>query len=89
MTDLQVRDKGAGRSPEPAEWDRGVAALLSFFVPGLGQIYKGQTGRGIAWLLGGLCLLSVSWLLLYFPSFVYSCFCAFDASRPLRIDGLS
>jgi TM2 domain-containing membrane protein YozV len=26
----------------------GVAAVLSFFVPGLGQVYNGQIGKGIA-----------------------------------------
>jgi hypothetical protein len=29
----------------------GVAAVLSFFIPGLGQIYKGKVGAGIAWLI--------------------------------------
>jgi TM2 domain-containing membrane protein YozV len=31
--------------------DGGVAALLSFFLPGLGQFYNGQTGKGLAFLL--------------------------------------
>ncbi len=26
----------------------GLAAVLSFFIPGLGQIYNGQIGKGIA-----------------------------------------
>jgi TM2 domain-containing membrane protein YozV len=29
----------------------GVAALLSFFIPGLGQIYNGDILRGVLWLL--------------------------------------
>lgn len=28
-------------------WSPGVAAVLSFFLPGLGQLYKGWIGRGI------------------------------------------
>jgi TM2 domain-containing membrane protein YozV len=28
-------------------WSPGVAAVLSFFIPGLGQIYKGRVGLGI------------------------------------------
>lgn len=28
-------------------WHPGTAAVLSFFVPGLGHLYKGQLGRGI------------------------------------------
>ncbi len=31
--------------------DAGVAALLSFFLPGAGQLYNGQTGKGLAFLL--------------------------------------
>jgi TM2 domain-containing membrane protein YozV len=29
----------------------GIAALLSFFVPGIGQIYNGEILRGIFWLI--------------------------------------
>lgn len=38
-------------SPQHAQ-KNGVPALLSLFIPGLGQIVKGQTGRGIAILVG-------------------------------------
>lgn len=31
--------------------DAGVATLLSFFLPGAGQIYNGQVGKGVAFLL--------------------------------------
>ena len=34
-------------------WSRGVAAVLSFFIPGLGQIYKGQIAAGLLWMLVG------------------------------------
>jgi len=30
-------------------WSPGVAALLSLFIPGAGQIYKGKLGAGIIW----------------------------------------
>jgi TM2 domain-containing membrane protein YozV len=85
MSEFQAQGGATGRSPAPEEWDRGIAIILSCCVPGLGQIYKGQTGRGLFWLLGGLCLFSVSWFLLFIPSFLYGCLCAYDASRPLRI----
>jgi TM2 domain-containing membrane protein YozV len=29
----------------------GVAAVLSFFIPGLGQLYNGKFLRGIFWLI--------------------------------------
>jgi TM2 domain-containing membrane protein YozV len=32
--------------PEP-----GIAAVLSFFIPGLGQFYNGKFWRGIFWLI--------------------------------------
>ncbi len=31
--------------------DPGFAALLSFFIPGLGQIYNGKLLRGLFWLI--------------------------------------
>jgi len=30
-------------------WNKGVAALLSFIIPGAGQMYKGQVFNGLAW----------------------------------------
>ena len=30
----------------------GIAALLSFFIPGVGQMYLGDVGAGIAWMIG-------------------------------------
>jgi TM2 domain-containing membrane protein YozV len=32
-------------------WSKGVAAVLSFFIPGAGQIYKGQVLNGLVWLV--------------------------------------
>jgi TM2 domain-containing membrane protein YozV len=31
--------------------DPGIAALLSFLIPGAGQIYNGKFLRGISWLI--------------------------------------
>lgn len=46
--------------PTPS-WNPGLAAVLSFLFPGLGQIYKGQLGTGIACLfltiLGYACFI--------------------------------
>ena len=33
-------------------WNPNIAALLSFLIPGTGQIYKGYTLEGITWFLG-------------------------------------
>ena len=48
-----VRQKGAS----PAEKNPGLAAILSFFVTGLGQIYNGQIAKGLG--LMGLQFLNV------------------------------
>jgi hypothetical protein len=47
-----------GRSPE--KWNPNIAGLLSFFIVGAGQIYKGDFQRGVAMfaisLVGGIAL---------------------------------
>ena len=40
-----------GQVVEAKSWSGGIAALLSFLIPGAGQMYKGQVGVGIAWLI--------------------------------------
>ena len=40
-----------GYMPPVKQWSPGVAALLSFLIPGVGQIYKGQVAVGIIWLI--------------------------------------
>ena len=42
----------------------GVAAVLSFFIPGVGQFYNGKFLRGIFWLIvtPGLWIGSAGWL---------------------------
>jgi len=39
----------------------GLAAILSFFYMGLGQIYNGQIGKGIFFIV----VYSISWLLIF------------------------
>lgn len=39
----------------------GLAAVLSFLVCGLGQIYNGQIGKGIGFIVGYF----ISWLLMF------------------------
>jgi TM2 domain-containing membrane protein YozV len=34
----------------PGDKSPGIAGLLSFLIPGVGQMYAGQVGRGVAWL---------------------------------------
>ena len=37
--------------PKVQKWSPGIAALLSFIIPGAGQMYKGDVGIGLLWLL--------------------------------------
>lgn len=51
----------------------GVPALLSFFCPGLGQLVKGEIGKGIGMFLGfwaGFCLAGIPSLILWIWSMI-------------------
>lgn len=55
--------------PPVRRWSPGLAVVLSFFLPGLGQLYKGQVFNGIVWffLVGlGYAALVLPGLLLHF-----------------------
>lgn len=46
----------------------GTAAVLSLFIPGAGQMYKGRVGQGIAWMIFtviGYCALIIPGLILH------------------------
>ena len=58
----------------------GIAAVLSFVVPGLGQVYNGDFFRGFIWFLFALILgLTISPIAMGVPSLVYHLFCAWSA----------
>jgi TM2 domain-containing membrane protein YozV len=48
----RYRAELASVEPHVATQSHGVPALLSFFIPGLGQIVKGQAGKGILIFIG-------------------------------------
>lgn len=55
-------------SPQIVQQKHGVPAILSLLLPGLGQIVKGQTGRGILIFIGfvvGLMLLFIPGIIVY------------------------
>lgn len=56
-------------------WSAGVAGVLSFFIPGLGQLYKGQLLGGIAW----FCLVAVGYLFLVIPGLMLHFCCVVGA----------
>jgi TM2 domain-containing membrane protein YozV len=53
----------------------GIAAVLSFFLPGLGQLYKGQAGRGLLWFFASL----IGYAMLIFPGLLIHLFCVINA----------
>jgi TM2 domain-containing membrane protein YozV len=63
-------------APAPvARWNPGVAAVLSFFLPGLGQIYKGQIFNGLLWMI----VVFVGYALLVVPGLVLHLCCVIGA----------
>lgn len=69
-----IRKYQSGRSD--LSWNPGVAAVLSFFVPGAGQIYKGEVGRGFLTFLA----LIVGFVLFVLPGVVVWVWAVLDAA---------
>lgn len=57
--------------------DPGVAALLSLFIPGAGQMYKGDVGAGVAW----LCAVFIGYLAFILPGFILHIICVVNAAK--------
>ena|ERR1022692_394993 len=68
--------------PRPSD---GVAAVLSLFIPGAGQMYKGRVGGGILWMLFtivGYCMYVVPGVILH----LICIFRAYDSEPVQRSD---
>ena len=64
----QVRMPTSARQQQAQTWNPGIAAVLSFVIPGAGQMYKGQVDLGIWWLVGtvaGYCAFIVPGVILH------------------------
>ncbi|WP_432797189.1 hypothetical protein [Poriferisphaera sp. WC338] len=57
-------------------WSPGVAAVLSFLIPGLGQMYKGQIFNGIAWFM----VVMIGYVLLILPGLILHFCCILGAA---------
>lgn len=57
-------------------WSPGLAAVLSFFVPGLGQLYKGQIINGIVWFF----MVGLGYAALILPGLLLHFFCIVGAA---------
>jgi TM2 domain-containing membrane protein YozV len=61
--------------PSVQRWSPGLAAVLSFFLPGLGQLYKGQIINGIVWFFMVMC----GYAALILPGLILHFFCVLGA----------
>ena len=61
--------------PPVQRWSPGLAAVLSFFLPGLGQLYKGQIINGIVWFFMVMC----GYAALILPGLILHFFCVLGA----------
>jgi TM2 domain-containing membrane protein YozV len=61
--------------PPVQRWSPGLAAVLSFFLPGLGQLYKGQFINAIVWFFAVMC----GYAALILPGLVLHFFCVLGA----------
>lgn len=58
----------------------GIAAVLSFVVPGLGQVYNGDFFRGFLWFVFAVVLgFTISPIAMGVPSLIYHLICAWSA----------
>lgn len=58
------------------KWSPGVAALLSFLIPGAGQMYKGNVGAGLLWLI----FVVIGYFLVTVPGIILHLICIFAAA---------
>ncbi|HYW09973.1 MAG TPA: hypothetical protein VE913_23610 [Longimicrobium sp.] len=54
----------------------GIAAVLSFLIPGLGQIYRGKVGRGLLWFFGA----ALGYAALIVPGLIVHLCCILNAA---------
>ena len=78
MVVVQQVTQVVGYMPPPPykRWSPGVAAVLSFFFPGVGQMYKGQVFNGLAWLV----LVLVGYAFFVVPGLVLHLCCVIGAA---------
>ncbi len=58
------------------KWSPGVAALISFLIPGGGQMYKGEVGLGIIWFI----VVIIGYIFLVVPGLILHLICVVTAA---------
>ncbi len=80
------------RMPPKGEKNPGLAAVFSFFFPGLGQIYNGEIGKGLMFIVVGgvfmlLMIVLIGFILL--PLFwIYNIYDAYKTAERINLTGL-
>jgi TM2 domain-containing membrane protein YozV len=75
LTATSVPPSAIATAPPARTWNPGAAAVLSFFIPGLGQLYKGRIGAGALFLI----VTAIGYLLLIVPGILVHIFAIVDA----------
>ena len=73
----------------PKMKSEGLAAVLSFFIPGLGQIYNGQIGKGLLIIVLDIVLAFFIWffcltLIALFVIWIWSIFDAYNTAKQIN-----
>lgn len=58
------------------QWSPGAAALLSFLIPGLGQLYKGRAAAGVIWFF----VVAIGYAMLIVPGIILHIICICTAA---------
>jgi TM2 domain-containing membrane protein YozV len=70
----------------------GIAAVLSFFFPGVGQIYNGEIGKGIAFVLLNFVFWILTFLIIGLPLllvlWVWAIYDAYSVAERINANGL-
>jgi TM2 domain-containing membrane protein YozV len=61
------------------KWSLGVAAVLRLVIPGAGQMYKGNIGTGLFWLI----IVEIGYFLLIIPGLILHLICNSSLWRSL------
>ncbi len=81
ILDADIRSARASQSAviiQPQrKWSPGVAALLSFVLPGAGQIYKNEIGTGIIWMI----VVIIGYFMLIIPGLILHLICIITAAN--------
>lgn len=58
-----------------------LAAILSLIIPGIGQIYEGDTKRGLMFLIVAIILYGLNFIIPYIGiiGFIFAIYAAYDA----------